>query len=39
MWMATLQGSLLLAKASREDTVIRNNLQHFKRYVESLFQT
>jgi hypothetical protein len=35
MWMATLQGSLLLAKASREDSVIPANLRHFKRYIES----
>jgi TetR/AcrR family transcriptional repressor of nem operon len=39
MWMATLQGSLLLAKASREDSVIPANLRHFKRYVESLLQS
>jgi TetR/AcrR family transcriptional repressor of nem operon len=39
LWLATLQGSLLLFKASREDTVIPNNLRHFRSYVEKLFAT
>jgi TetR/AcrR family transcriptional repressor of nem operon len=37
LWMATLQGSLLLFKASRDDTVIPRNLRHFRNYVEQLF--
>jgi TetR/AcrR family transcriptional regulator, transcriptional repressor for nem operon len=37
MWMATLQGSILLAKASREDSVIAANLRHFREYIETLF--
>jgi TetR/AcrR family transcriptional repressor of nem operon len=37
LWLATLQGSLLLFKASRDDSVIPNNLRHFRNYVEKLF--
>ena len=37
LWMATLQGSLLLYKASRDDTVIPKNLRHFRQYLERLF--
>jgi TetR/AcrR family transcriptional repressor of nem operon len=37
LWMATLQGSILLAKASREDSVIPENLRHFRRYMETIF--
>jgi TetR/AcrR family transcriptional repressor of nem operon len=39
LWMATLQGSILLAKASRDEAVISGNLRHFKQYVESLFDS
>jgi TetR/AcrR family transcriptional regulator, transcriptional repressor for nem operon len=39
LWMATLQGSVLLAKASRDESVISANLRHFRRYIESLFAT
>jgi TetR/AcrR family transcriptional repressor of nem operon len=38
LWMATLQGSILLAKASRDDSVIPENLRHFKRYIETLVE-
>jgi TetR/AcrR family transcriptional repressor of nem operon len=38
LWTATIQGSLLLGKASREATVISANLRHVKRYIESLFE-
>ncbi len=38
LWMATLQGSILLAKASRDKSVIPRNLRHFKRYVDALFE-
>lgn len=37
MWMATIQGSLLLYKASRDESVIPTNLRHFSKYVETLF--
>jgi TetR/AcrR family transcriptional repressor of nem operon len=36
-WMSTIQGSLLLAKASRDHQVIRRNLTHFKKYLATLF--
>jgi TetR/AcrR family transcriptional regulator, transcriptional repressor for nem operon len=39
MWIAILQGSLLLAKASRDESVIAANLRHFKRYIEAMFNT
>jgi TetR/AcrR family transcriptional repressor of nem operon len=39
LWMATIQGSILLAKASRDESVISGNLRHFKQYVESLFDS
>jgi TetR/AcrR family transcriptional repressor of nem operon len=35
LWMATIQGSLLLAKASGDAAVIARNMQHAKRYIES----
>lgn len=37
MWMATIQGSLVLCKASGDESVIANNLAHYKRYIEQLF--
>jgi TetR/AcrR family transcriptional repressor of nem operon len=37
LWMSTIQGSLLLAKASRDPAVIGRNLAHFKNYLASLF--
>ena len=37
LWIATLQGSLLLCKASRDESVVPTNLQHMKHYIESLF--
>jgi TetR/AcrR family transcriptional regulator, transcriptional repressor for nem operon len=37
LWMATLQGSLLLCKASREDAVIPSNLKHIREYIRRLF--
>ena len=36
LWMGTVQGSLLLAKASQDPAVIGRNLAHFKKYVETL---
>ena len=36
-WMSTIQGSLLLTKASRDPTVIGRNLTHFKTYLAGLF--
>jgi TetR/AcrR family transcriptional regulator, transcriptional repressor for nem operon len=36
-WMSTIQGSLLLAKASRDPQAIRRNLTHFKNYIAALF--
>jgi TetR/AcrR family transcriptional repressor of nem operon len=36
LWMATIQGSLLLAKASRDGSVVAENLKQFKEYVEML---
>jgi TetR/AcrR family transcriptional repressor of nem operon len=36
LWMGTIQGSLLLAKASRDPTVIQRNLTHLKQYIASL---
>lgn len=35
-WMSTIQGSLLLAKASRDSAVIARNLTHLKNYFRSL---
>jgi len=37
LWMATMQGSFLLCKASGEPSIVSTNLRHFKRYIESLF--
>lgn len=36
LWMSTVQGSLLLAKASRDPSVIGRNLLHFKTYLAGL---
>jgi len=36
MFMATLQGSLLLARASKEDAVVTESLRHFRAYLEGL---
>lgn len=33
LWSATLQGSLVLSKASQDGTVIRRNIEHIKQYV------
>jgi TetR/AcrR family transcriptional regulator, transcriptional repressor for nem operon len=35
-WMSTVQGSLLLAKASQDSAVIGRNLRHFKNYLSGL---
>ncbi len=35
-WMSTVQGSLLMAKASRDPAVIGRNLTHFKSYLAGL---
>jgi TetR/AcrR family transcriptional regulator, transcriptional repressor for nem operon len=37
-WMATIQGSLLLWKASRDPAVIAENLMHFKTYLAGLLR-
>jgi len=36
LWMATIQGSLLLCKASGDGAVIGKNLDHFQRYLQTL---
>lgn len=33
LWMATIQGSLILSKASQDAAVIRRNLEHVKTYI------
>ena len=38
-WMGTMQGALLLYKASRDPDVIRDNLSHFKNYLAGLLNT
>ena len=38
-WMGTMQGALLLYKASRDPGVIRDNLSHFKNYLAGLLNT
>ncbi len=35
LWMATVQGSLILAKASQNPSVIRRNLEHVRSYIAS----
>jgi TetR/AcrR family transcriptional repressor of nem operon len=37
-WMSTVQGSLLLAKGSRDPAVVKRNLTHFKSYLAALLQ-
>jgi TetR/AcrR family transcriptional repressor of nem operon len=36
LWVATLQGSLILYKASRDETVIANNLRQVREYMRML---
>jgi len=36
--IAVLEGSLIIAKAKQDRGVLEKNLQHFKRYVKSLFE-
>ena len=36
LWVGTIQGSFLLAKASRDDAVVASSLGHVKRYIQSL---
>jgi TetR/AcrR family transcriptional repressor of nem operon len=36
--LAVLQGSRILAKAKRDKRVVEQNLQHFKRYLKTLFE-
>lgn len=36
LWMGTIQGALILYKASQDVTVIRDNLNHVKTYIGSL---
>ncbi|MGD9635036.1 MAG: TetR/AcrR family transcriptional regulator [Pirellulales bacterium] len=38
LWMGTVQGSLLLAKASQDPAVIGRNLAHFKSYFQKLLE-
>ncbi|MEX2260692.1 MAG: TetR/AcrR family transcriptional regulator [Bryobacteraceae bacterium] len=33
LWIATMQGSLILSKASEDGSVIRKNLEHVKQYI------
>jgi TetR/AcrR family transcriptional repressor of nem operon len=33
LWMAAIQGSLILSKASQDGSVIRRNLEHVKQYI------
>lgn len=37
-FMAVVQGSYIVAKATQDSRVVEKNLQHFKRYVKSLFE-
>jgi TetR/AcrR family transcriptional regulator, transcriptional repressor for nem operon len=37
LWMATIQGSLILSKASQDESVIPGSLKHVKEYIRSLF--
>jgi TetR/AcrR family transcriptional repressor of nem operon len=39
LWIATLQGSILLAKASRDDGVVPASLTHVKQYILSQVKT
>lgn len=36
-FIATFEGSLIMAKARKDRSVIKNNLLHFKNYIKSLF--
>jgi hypothetical protein len=36
LWIATIQGSLILFKASQDGSVIRRNLDHMKQYIAGL---
>jgi TetR/AcrR family transcriptional regulator, transcriptional repressor for nem operon len=36
LWIAALQGSIILGKASRDDAVISESLEHVRRYVAML---
>lgn len=36
--LAVVQGSLILTKAKQDPSVIEQNLRHFKRYLQSLFE-
>jgi TetR/AcrR family transcriptional repressor of nem operon len=38
LWMATIQGSLILFKASQDPAVIRRNLEHVKRYIAGFLE-
>lgn len=38
LWMATLQGALILSKASRDESVISSSLKHVKEYIRSLLR-
>ncbi len=38
LWIATMQGSLTLAKASSDESLIGINLLHVKQYVATLLQ-
>jgi TetR/AcrR family transcriptional repressor of nem operon len=37
-YIAIVEGSLILAKAQQETSVVAENLRHFKRYLHSLFR-
>jgi TetR/AcrR family transcriptional repressor of nem operon len=36
LWMATIQGSLILCKATQDESVIADNLRHVKEYIRAL---
>jgi TetR/AcrR family transcriptional repressor of nem operon len=36
LWVGTIQGSFLLAKASRDDAVVAASLTHVKRYIQAI---
>jgi TetR/AcrR family transcriptional regulator, transcriptional repressor for nem operon len=36
LWMATLQGALILCKASQDESVIPKSLEHVKQYIRGL---
>ncbi len=37
LFVSVLQGSLILSKARRQKAVTKENLEHYRRYIESLF--